>query len=1032
MSEQMDPEDVKGLAQRCVAEMSEEVSRHGGTVIDVMGDGVLAVFGAPVAHEDDAERAVRTGLAIRDRHFKDARGTDIPVHVGINTGEVMAGGIGPAERRQYAVLGDTTNTASRLTSAAPAGSVFVGAETYRATQRRVRFREVAAVSAKGKREPIAAWEALGVGAVPEARPLRTTPLVGRDSELALISQVWAKVVRESRPHLVIVVGEAGIGKSRFVAEVERRVLSGVSILHGRCLPYGEALGYWALATALRGAAGIAAEDDAATARAKLGSVVAEMIGPGRFVEADPRKIARHLALLSGLDTPTDRQETADQRTLHASASRFVEALARRGPVCLMFEDIHWADAALLDLVEFVAARTPAVPLMIVAQARPELLEKRPAWGHGVRGFVTIPLEPLDEREASELLQALCHERGVTEVLARELAAAAGGNPLFCEELVATVNERGVAGLMPSSIKLLIQARLDALPASERRILQRAAVFGKAFWEGGLRAVGVADPVGEQLESLEGKDLIRSQPRSQLRGEREYLFKHDLIRDVAYEMLPRSDRRMLHGRAAAWLELAGGDRLDELLSVLAHHAVQAEEHTLALDYLDRAAERARVAVAHREEAALLAQAIEVAGRAGRSDLMPDLRARRGRAFVGVGLWVDARRELEAALAAIAPDDNSRRAELLIDISMVCFWSIDTSSLRRYATEAVALAQTVSRSELQAGAMAWLAESQKVDGEIQASLETYRAAIELAGGIRAPALANAPLLFYLVGRSDEAVRYGRESVDLVRSSNNTAATMYVLPHLGLALAASGRYNEALRVFEDARRFGREHEAPFLARAVSMSTDLRLSLFDFEGAEQAAQEARELAASAGFNPTVVSAGIDLLFCYARRGDVARAEQLLGEVAEAVATTANWHGWLWRLRLAEARAEVALARGASAEAIASASDAIQQSHAKGRVKYEILGHATRGSAYLALGQTELAVADLQRAVTLARTLRDPALLLRASALLLPVAGSDALAAEAHRARDQIIAELPHGVMRQRFENAELVRTIARLSIHN
>jgi class 3 adenylate cyclase len=574
ISEQMDPEDVKGLAQRCAAEMSEEVRRHGGTVIDIMGDGVLAVFGAPVAHEDDAERAVRTGLAIRDRHFKDAHGNDIPVHVGINTGEVMAGQIGPAEHRQYAVLGDTTNTASRLTGAAPPGCVLVGAETYRATHRKVRYGELAAVSVKGKQEPLAAWEALEVGAVPEARLLRTMPLVGRASELALLSQVWAKVVRESRPHLVTVVGEAGIGKSRFVAEAERRVLSGVSILRGRCLPYGEALGYWALATALRSATGIAAEDDAATARAKLGSVVAQMIGPGRFVDAGPGNIARHLALLAGLDTPTDRQETADQRTLHASATRFVEALARRGPLCLMFEDIHWADAALLDLIEFVAARTPAVPLMIVAQARPELLEKRPAWGRGVRGFVTIPLEPLDKQEAAELLKALCQERGVTKVLARELAAAAGGNPLFCEELVATINERGVVDLVPSSIKLLIQARLDALPASERRTLQRAAVFGKAFWEGGLRTLGVADPVGEQLEYLEGKDLLRSQPRSQLRGEREYLFKHDLVRDVAYEMLPRSDRRILHRRAAAWLELAGGDRLDELLSVLAHHAVQA--------------------------------------------------------------------------------------------------------------------------------------------------------------------------------------------------------------------------------------------------------------------------------------------------------------------------------------------------------------------------------------------------------------------------------------------------------------------------
>ena len=788
MSERMDPEDVKAFARRCAEEMSGEIRRFGGTVIDIMGDGVLAVFGAPAAHEDDAERALRAGLAIRDRRFSDAMGRQVPVHVGINTGEVMAGEIGPEERRQYAVLGDTTNTASRLASAAPAGCVFVGTETHRATHHVVAYRQIPALLAKGKREPLAAWEALQVSAFQASRPLRATPFVGRVDELALVSGVWAKVVHESRTHLVTVLGEAGIGKSRLVAEIERRLLSDALVLHGRCLPYGEALGYWALATAVRMAAGIAAEDAAGVARAKLGQAVAQLIGPGLSVEADPEKIAQHLALLTGLDTAADRQEKADQRTLHASAARFVEALARRGPLCLVFEDIHWADDALLDLVEFVAMRAPAVPLMIVAQARPELLEKRPGWGRGVRGFVTVLLEPLDEGEGSTLLRALCRDRGVPESLAHELARAAGGNPLFCEELVATVTERGFSGLVPSSIKLSILARLDALPAVERQTLQRAAVLGKAFWEGGLRALGVAEPIGEQLESLEQKDLLRAQPRSQLRGEREYQFKHDLICDVAYEMLPRSDRRMLHARAVKWLEDVSAERLDELLSVLAYHALQSEQHAVALDYLGRAAERARLAAAHREEAALLAQAFEVAERADRAELVPALRVRRGRAFASVGMWPDARRELEAALAGMTHEDAARRAELLVDLSMVCFWSLDTPSLRRYATEAVALAQTLGDVELRAGALAWLAEAQKADGEVRVSLETYRVAIELVGGIRAIPLTNAPLIFYLVGRFEESVRYGREALDLVQRSNDTAATMYAIPQFGLALAAT----------------------------------------------------------------------------------------------------------------------------------------------------------------------------------------------------------------------------------------------------
>jgi class 3 adenylate cyclase len=321
LSEQMDPEDVKALAHRCAQRLSEEIHRFGGTVITVAGDQVVAAFGAPLAHEDDAERAVRAGLAMRDCALCDDSGKPIKVHVGINTGQVMAGLIGPAEHRDYAVMGDTTNLAARLMSAAPSGCVLVGDETWRATRRVVRYRELAPLAVKGKQRPVPVFEALEVvHAAEAARPLGTAPLVGRDEELALLSGAWLKVTREARPQLVSVLGDPGVGKSRLVAEFERRALAAgdTTVIHGRCLPYGEALGYWALATALRQAAGITSDHDASEARRKLKDLVEHAIGPDTPEGAE---VARHIALLTGLEVEAVRGENnADQRTFVPDAA----------------------------------------------------------------------------------------------------------------------------------------------------------------------------------------------------------------------------------------------------------------------------------------------------------------------------------------------------------------------------------------------------------------------------------------------------------------------------------------------------------------------------------------------------------------------------------------------------------------------------------------------------------------------------------------------------------------------------------------
>lgn len=1030
-SEHMDPEDVKALAHRCAEQMSEEVRRFGGTVLAVAGDQVFAVFGAPVAHEDDPERAIRAGLAIRDCQLSDDPERAIQVHVGINTGDVMAGLVGPQERCDYTVMGDTVNVAARLMSAAPSGSVLVGEETRRATRRVVEYRELPPLTLKGKEQPVPAWEALAAAHAPQARPLGTAPLFGRDEELGLLSGIWLKVVREARPHLVTVLGDPGLGKSRLIAEFERRVLSAsdATVLHGRCLPYGEALGYWALASVLKEAAHITSEHSVEAARAKLEELVTEAIGLNAE-ELSAQEIARHLALLAGMDVAADRAATAaDQRALHASVRRLFEALARRKPLCVLFDDIHWADGALLDLIEFVASRAKGVPLLMMTQARPDLLEKRANWGGGVRAFTSLPLEPLEDRAARELIRALCREHELAEDVAEQIGRGAAGNPLFAEELVAMIAERGIGAGVPSAIKALIAARLDTLPLPERSVLQVAAVFGKSFWDGGLRALGFSSDLATLLEALQEKELVHAVSRSQFSGEREYVFKHDLIRDVAYEMLPRAERKVLHGHTAGWIEQAAGGQIEIYLDQLAHHALKANQEERALDYLVRAAERARRMAAHRQEAALLAQAIAIAQQLKRPELMTELRVKRGRAFMSVSIWAEARPELEGALQLLSPKLVEKRAEVMLDLAGACFWMFDMPESRQYATQAQELATEANRDDLVAVSIGWLGASEQSDGNMISARDFYRRALARDPDIAAAPMALYSIHLYLVGETAESVAIGRTGLGRFRERNETSNTMFVYPHLGLALAASGRYDEALKVFDEARRFGHEHEVwPFLARSIAMSAGFHLDLFDFEGNERIAREALEMARSGSFLPTTVSAGIDLWVNYARRQEISRADSLSAEVARTALEVGGWHAWVWEIRIGQARAELALARSDWRVAIDAASPAIQRSQATSRIKYQTLGLWTRARALQGLGRTHDAIGDLTHAVELARRLDDPALFLRVASALLGIAGDDALLAETRATVTRIVGSLSDEPMRRCFEEAEPVRRISKV----
>jgi class 3 adenylate cyclase/tetratricopeptide (TPR) repeat protein len=572
-AEQLDPEDVRALLSPYWARLQAELERFGGTVEKFIGDAVMALFGAPVAHEDDPERAVRAALAIRD-WVRDQE--QIQVRVAVNTGEALVAlGARPGQGEGMAA-GDVVNTAARLQAAAPVNGILVGERTYRQTRVVIEYRPAGQVAAKGKREPVAVWEAVAA----RARfgvdvPYRVkTVLMGRDRELGVLREALVRVLSERTPQLVTLVGVPGIGKSRLVFELSRiadadREL--ISWRQGRSLPYGGA-SFWALAEMVKAQAGILDGDTPAEAGAKLVQMTEQVLGG----TAEAEWVRRHLGALAGRGDG-DMPAGGDRGEAFAAWREFVEALAEQRPLVLVFEDLHWADDGLLDFVDYLVDWAGEVPLLVVGTARPELLARRPGWGGGKPNAVTLSLAPLSDQDTARLIGLL---RGRPVLDARQqavLLAHAGGNPLYAEQYVQMLAEHraGWELPVPDSIQGIIAARLDLLAPPEKRLLQDAAVIGKVFWPGAVAALGGTpgpDELEERLHALQRRQLVRRERASSVAGETQYAFVHVLVREVAYGQIPRAARAGKHAAAAGWIESLG--RPEDHAEMLAHHYLSA--------------------------------------------------------------------------------------------------------------------------------------------------------------------------------------------------------------------------------------------------------------------------------------------------------------------------------------------------------------------------------------------------------------------------------------------------------------------------
>jgi class 3 adenylate cyclase/tetratricopeptide (TPR) repeat protein len=512
LGESTDPEALRAVLARYFERMKAIVESHEGSVEKFIGDAVMAVFGVPAVHEDDALRALRAAAEMREAFA----GLGIEGRIGVNTGEVVTG------TEERLATGDAVNVAARLQQAAEPGEVLVGEATLALVREAVEAEQVEPLALKGKAEPIPAYRLLRLLAAPERRHDAT--FVGREFEVALLHDAWERAEAEQRCELVTIVGDAGVGKSRLVAE--SLAPTDARVMRGRCLPYGEGITYWPVVEVVK----------------QLGGL-----------PADPAAAAAIRSLLGETDTATNAEEIA---------WAFRKLLEEAAPVVVVFDDIQWGEETLLDLVEHVALLSSGAAILLLCMARPELTEHRSAWP------VTLRLEPLGEEDVEELIP-----KRIAGELREKIARAAGGNPLFVEEMLAMAGEAEGEVVVPPTLQALLAARLDQLETAERSVLERGAVEGEIFHRGAVQALGPDETqVTPRLAALVRKELIRPD-RTQLAGEDGFRFRHLLIRDAAYDALPKATRAELHARFAAWLEERGAD-LVELDEILGYHLEQA--------------------------------------------------------------------------------------------------------------------------------------------------------------------------------------------------------------------------------------------------------------------------------------------------------------------------------------------------------------------------------------------------------------------------------------------------------------------------
>jgi class 3 adenylate cyclase/tetratricopeptide (TPR) repeat protein len=913
LGERLDPEPLRELLGRWYEEMRIAVERHGGTVEKFIGDAVMAVFGLPRAHEDDALRAVRAALdmlraverlnaSLAERHMPELR-----IRIGINTGEVVTG-----DEAATLATGDAVNTAKRLEEAAAGGEILIGAVTERLVRHASRLVPLAPVEAKGKSAPVEAWRVLEAIAGADSFARRwDTPLVGRTDELALLRDELTACADGRECRLVTVIGTAGVGKTRLVSELVAELAGHATVAAGRCLPYGDGITFWPLSELIRRLGGEQAVADALEG------------------DADAALVVERLRVVDG-------SGAAPPEELFWAVRRLFEVLARPRPLLVLFEDVHWAEPTLLDLIEHVSRWSRDASILLLCVAREELLEERPGW-EGTH----LHLEPLSTGEAAQLLDALDGRELLSPELRQRVTEVAQGNPLYTEQLVAMLAEEArtaaEVATLPPTIQALLAARLDRLDPFDREVLERAAVVGKEFWPGAVAALGGGnETLGPTLLGLVRRELVEP-AASSIAGEDGFRFRHALIRDAAYAGIPKRTRADLHERFAGWVELH--DHEDELVG---YHLEQAYRYRDELDALDdhtrslgeRAGElltaAGRRALARDDVPAalnLLERGVSLLsqGSGSRGFALLELAI----ALMRSGAFAAAEGALEEALA-LARREGDRRLELRTLIERE-FFRIFTNAeapadeITRIAEEAIPALEELDDD---AGvARAWhLLSEPPVNacrwGERAAALEHALDHARRAGDTREAARAAGFLMQAIqLGPTPVDAAIERAHLFLRESQGDRLLTASILNSLAVLLAMRGEFGEARAHSTRAEEFwaelGMTHSRAI--RAIEAST-IELLAGDVGASERELRTGYRMLEEIGevhVRPTIAAYLAAVLAQEGRSGE-----------SEEFAQFAQSHAWeddivtqvMWRVALAQVRArggDAALAQRLGREAV-------------------------------------------------------------------------------------------------------------------
>jgi class 3 adenylate cyclase/tetratricopeptide (TPR) repeat protein len=848
LADRRDPEDVRAMLVQFYERMRVELERFGGTVEKFIGDAVMALFGAPVAHEDDPERGVRAALAIRDAigHLNEERAFGLRVRVGVATGEALVDVRARPEEGQGMAAGDVVNKGFRLAEAAPVDGILVDESTYSATRHAIDYRSADPVQAKGKAKPLRVWQAVGASARLGDVLRPSVPLVGRREELGLLLGAF-----ERAPHLVTVVGVPGIGKSRLLFELASALDAADATAcwrRGRSLSYGEETPFWALGEIVKSHASIARTDDPATTEEKLRSTVRDAL-------ADPAEaewVESHLRPLVGL-VGEDRIRSDGRHETFAAWRRFFEALAQRQPLVLVFEDIHWADEGLLEFVDHLAASVHGVPLLVLCTARPAIFERHPGWGGGQPNSTLISLGPLSDEDTTELVAATLPDRArLPEEVEAAVLARAEGNPLYAEEYARMLVDRGFLGShgwelerpselpLPESVQGIIAARLDALPPEEKGLLQDAAVFGRIFSLGAVASM-TGSPrytIDERLAMLEQKQLVRREDVPAAAGQIMYAFHHALVRDVAYAQIPRARRAEKHRRAATWIETLKSERQD-LDEMLAHHYHSALVFAQAAGQdTSELVQRTRVALWDAGERALALNSFEPAAWfleaalalwPAEDDARPRLLFAYAKSLFHRGRTGAA--ELSAARdGLLAIEEREQAAEAEIMLAYLALWHRgDHDTAFAHLERAQALVRDIRASRAKAYVLSSVAHFLGLADEEERAVEVAEQALALTAelgldDIQAQSLRT---IGWLRAARGDAAGFAdlEKSIEISRASNSPEfAIAYV--NLAGSHIVVGDLRRAFEVLVEARRaaarFGRVHGSAWLMEVSRVGED------------------------------------------------------------------------------------------------------------------------------------------------------------------------------------------------------------------